>query len=140
MIRSEAVNIDYVYPDAMWRTSTLATGDRQLVIVTLLRPFLDSADHERWAAQLIAYYTASLPDDALQPDLDFFAQYYLDSSGAFASLLYLNAEANAPIAEVHHAARLLFAATMDRSSEEEIASIVDARLAACRLQVYQLVK
>lgn len=35
-------------------------------------------DHERGAAQLIAYFTASLPDGTILPDLDFFAVYYLD--------------------------------------------------------------
>lgn len=33
---------------------------------------------ERWAAQVIAFYTASLPANIIEPELDFFAYFYLD--------------------------------------------------------------
>ncbi len=46
-------------------------GETSLLIVT---------DLERWAAEVIAFYTASLPDSFVEPDLDFFADFYLDSA------------------------------------------------------------
>lgn len=69
---------------------------RQLLVVTLLRPFLDDlgtsslvktclvvmtdgTDLERWAAEVIAYYTTSLPADVVPSQLEFFARYYLDT-------------------------------------------------------------
>lgn len=44
---------------------------------------LIDADHERAAAQAIAFYTASLPPETIDADLAFFARYYLDSSREF---------------------------------------------------------
>lgn len=38
------------------------------------------SDHERWAAEVIAFYTASLPAAIIDSELDFFAAYYLDSA------------------------------------------------------------
>ena len=79
-----------------WKISSLSTGYRQLVIVSLLRPFLDSpgefrshsqhgpahrSDYERAAADVIAFYSASLPSDIEEPDLDTFADFYLDPCG-----------------------------------------------------------
>ncbi|WWC65680.1 uncharacterized protein I303_108301 [Kwoniella dejecticola CBS 10117] len=92
-----------------WCISPMMTGLRQLVLVTLLRPFLDSPDHERWAAEVIAFYTASLPSSAIEPDLQFFAQYYMDSSS-----------------DVHQAARLLFAARLGRMSSGGISALIES--------------
>lgn len=36
-------------------------------------------DLEHWAAEVIAFYTASLPN-IIEPDLEFFASYYMDPS------------------------------------------------------------
>ncbi|WVF68617.1 hypothetical protein IAT40_003387 [Kwoniella sp. CBS 6097] len=91
-----------------WHVSATMTGLRQLVIVTLLRPFLDSPDHERWAAEVIAYYTASLPASVIEPDLEFFANYYMD-----------------PSPDVHQAARMLFAARVARMTKSEIEATVE---------------
>nr|XP_019009161.1 uncharacterized protein I206_05807 [Kwoniella pini CBS 10737]OCF47942.1 hypothetical protein I206_05807 [Kwoniella pini CBS 10737] len=99
---------EYAQGPDVWCISPAMTGLRQLVIVTLLRPFLDSPDHERWAAEVIAFYTASLPTFAIEPDLQFFAEYYMDSSG-----------------DVHQAARLLFAARLGRMTSGEIAAMID---------------
>jgi hypothetical protein len=38
------------------------------------------SDHERWAAEIIAFYTAPLPAAIIDSELDFFAAYYLDSA------------------------------------------------------------
>ncbi|KAK8849511.1 hypothetical protein IAR55_004845 [Kwoniella newhampshirensis] len=93
-----------------WRVSPSMTGLRQLVIITLLRPFLDSPDHERWAAEVIAFYTAALPSNIVEPDLEFFASYYMDSS-----------------TDVHQAARMLFAARLGRMTEDEIDAVVETK-------------
>ncbi|WWD20135.1 hypothetical protein CI109_104611 [Kwoniella shandongensis] len=106
----QAQELCYATGVEAWRVSPSATGLRQLVIITLLRPFLDSPDHERWAAEVIAFYTAALPSNIVEPDLDFFASYYLDSS-----------------ADVHQAARMLFAARVGRMSEAEIDAVVEAK-------------
>jgi hypothetical protein len=45
---------------------------------------LRDTDSERWAAQLIAYYTTALPEGSILAGLKglkFFAAFYLDSSG-----------------------------------------------------------
>ncbi|OCF37103.1 hypothetical protein I316_01008 [Kwoniella heveanensis BCC8398] len=94
-----------------WHVSAPMTGLRQLVIVTLLRPFLDSPDHERWAAEAIAYYTASLPVSTIEPELGFFANYYMDSSP-----------------DVHQAARMLFAARVARMTSD---AFVDHTVRPC---------
>ncbi|ORY34903.1 hypothetical protein BCR39DRAFT_515490 [Naematelia encephala] len=104
-----SLTLDYVNGRSAWKISALSTGLRQLAIVSLLRPFLDSPDLERWAAEVIAFYTASLPEDAIEPDLEFFASYYLDSSH-----------------DVHQAARMLFESRLDRMSEKEIESVIHA--------------
>ncbi|WWC92997.1 uncharacterized protein L201_007961 [Kwoniella dendrophila CBS 6074] len=92
----------------VWRISSKMTGLRQLAVVTLLRPFLDSPDHERWAAEVIAHYTASLPLTAIEPDLRFFAEYYMDSS-----------------TDIHQAARMLFAARVGRMDSKDIETIME---------------
>ncbi|BEJ14047.1 hypothetical protein CspHIS471_0312210 [Cutaneotrichosporon sp. HIS471] len=91
----------------VWRVSPTATFLRQLAIVSLLRPFLDSPEHEQWAADVIAFYAASLPDDALEADAELFAAFYFDS--AF---------------DVHQAARMLFGVRLSRMSSEEIEALV----------------
>jgi hypothetical protein len=48
-----------------------------LYAVKVLRP----TDSERWAAQLIAYYTTALPEGSMVAGLKFFAAFYLDASG-----------------------------------------------------------
>ena len=35
---------------------------------------------EKWAAEVIAHYSTNLPPGAVEPDLDFFAGFYLDSA------------------------------------------------------------
>ncbi|KAI9633004.1 uncharacterized protein MKK02DRAFT_40384 [Dioszegia hungarica] len=105
----------YSIPDAdkaeVWRISAESTGKLQLAIVTLLRPFLDSLDHERSAAQLIAYFTASLPEGSIPAGLPFFAAFYLDY-----------------IADIHQAARMLFGSQMDGMAEADFEAVVDAHL------------
>lgn len=91
----------------VWRVSPTVTCLRQLAIVSLLRPFLDSPEHEQWAADVIAFYSASLPEDALEADAELFAAFYFDS--AF---------------DVHQAARMLFAVRLNRMSNEEIEELV----------------
>lgn len=93
-----------------WRISERITGVRQLAIITVLRPFLDSPDLEQWAAEVIAFYTASLPPNIIEPDLEFFASYYMD-----------------PSYDVHQAARLLFAARVGRLSGSEIDTVARTR-------------
>ncbi|KAK6908897.1 hypothetical protein I203_102903 [Kwoniella mangroviensis CBS 8507] len=104
----EGGQFNYAQGVDVWSISPYMTGLRQLAIVILLRPFLDSPDHERWAAEVIAHYTASLPSLATEPDLHFFAEYYMDSS-----------------TDVHQAARMLFAARVGRMTSAEIDSTVD---------------
>ncbi|GMK53714.1 hypothetical protein CspeluHIS016_0103000 [Cutaneotrichosporon spelunceum] len=91
----------------VWQVSPTTTCLRQLAIVSLLRPFLDSPEHEQWAADVIAFYAASLPEDALEADAELFAAVYLDS--AF---------------DVHQAARMLFGVRISRMSNEEIEGLV----------------
>nr|XP_019043333.1 hypothetical protein I302_07908 [Kwoniella bestiolae CBS 10118]OCF22263.1 hypothetical protein I302_07908 [Kwoniella bestiolae CBS 10118] len=105
---SESDIFNYAQGVDVWSVSPVMTGLRQLAIVTLLRPFLDSPDHERWAAEVIAYYTASLPPTTIEPDLQFFAEYYMDSS-----------------TDVHQAARMLFSARVGRMSGAEIDATVE---------------
>lgn len=72
---------------------------RQLLILSLLRPFLESegvfylgdsrqslcyAEHERYAIRVIAFYATGLPEDIIPAELDFFATFYLDTSGEVA--------------------------------------------------------
>lgn len=102
--------ISYTSPAASWRVSSATTGLRQLAIVSLLRPFLDSPDYESYAADVIAFYTACLPDDAIEAELELFAAYYLDSA-----------------VDVHQAARMLFAARLSRMSNEVISELVTAQ-------------
>jgi hypothetical protein len=104
-------------PTGAWRVSPTVTGLRQLTIVTLLRPFLDSAEHESAAADVIAFYTACLPpdaSDASEADLELFTDYYLDS---------------AP--DVHQAARMLFAARLSRIPNEKIEQMVGDQQSHC---------
>ncbi|WVQ79391.1 hypothetical protein IAT38_001488 [Cryptococcus sp. DSM 104549] len=105
-----AYAITYATGVEAWRVSHAMTGLRQLAIITLLRPFLDSPDHERYAAEVIAFYTASLPSNIIEPDLEFFASYYMD-----------------PSTDVHQAARMLFAARVGRLSEAEIEDVTQSR-------------
>ncbi|KIR99396.1 hypothetical protein L804_03024 [Cryptococcus deuterogattii 2001/935-1] len=102
--------IAYAQGIEAWQMSERITGVRQLAIITVLRPFLDSPDLERWAAEVIAFYTASLPPNIIEPDLEFFASYYMD-----------------PSSDVHQAARLLFAARVRRLSGSEIDTVVRIR-------------
>lgn len=102
--------IAYAHGVEAWQMSERITGVRQLAIITVLRPFLDSPDLERWAAEVIAFYTASLPPNIIEPDLEFFASYYMD-----------------PSSDVHQAARLLFAARVGRLSGSEIDAVVRIR-------------
>ncbi|WWD04165.1 hypothetical protein V865_002231 [Kwoniella europaea PYCC6329] len=104
----EEEQFNYAQGIDVWCISPHMTGLRQLAIVTLLRPFLDSPDHERWAAEVIAQYTASLPSSAIEPDLHFFAEYYMD-----------------PSTDVHQAARMLFAARVGRMTSAELDSTVE---------------
>nr|ODN95521.1 hypothetical protein L204_04061 [Cryptococcus depauperatus CBS 7855] len=102
--------IGFVQGIEAWRMSKTLTGLRQLTIIALLRPFLDSPDHEKWAAEIIAFYAASLPATILEPELDFFASFYMD-----------------PCPDVHMASRILFAARVNKLVEAEIEDIVAAR-------------
>ncbi|KIR29487.1 hypothetical protein I307_01393 [Cryptococcus deuterogattii 99/473] len=102
--------IAYAQGIEAWQMSERITGVRQLAIITVLRPFLDSPDLERWAAEVIAFYTASLHPNIIEPDLEFFASYYMD-----------------PSSDVHQAARLLFAARVRRLSGSEIDTVVRIR-------------
>lgn len=99
--------VSYSSSCTVWRSSPTATGLRQLAIVSLLRPFLDSPDHESWAADVIAWYAACLPEDAIEADLELFAAFYLDSA-----------------TDVHQAARMLFGARLSRMANEEIEALV----------------
>ncbi|OXG25397.1 hypothetical protein C367_03219 [Cryptococcus neoformans Ze90-1] len=101
--------IAYAQGVEAWRISERITGVRQLAIITVLRPLLDSPDLEHWAAEVIAFYTASLPN-IIEPDLEFFASYYMD-----------------PSYDVHQAARLLFAARVGRLSGSEIDAVARTR-------------
>jgi hypothetical protein len=42
-----------------------------------------AADSELWAAKAIAQYSTCLPSGAIEPDLEFFAKYYLDAAGSY---------------------------------------------------------
>lgn len=99
--------VAFTTAQGVWRVSPTVTCLRQLAIVSLLRPFLDSPEHEQWAADVIAFYSASLPDDALEADAELFAAFYFDS--AF---------------DVHQAARMLFAVRLSRMPNEEIEDLV----------------
>lgn len=111
---NRTVELALTSPSAAWRVSPTVTGLRQLAIVSLLRPFLDSPDHESAAADVIAYYTACLPDDALEADLELFAAFYLDSA-----------------TDVHQAARMLFAARLSRIPNEKIEELVAEQQGHC---------
>jgi hypothetical protein len=102
----------------VWRVSSTTTCLRQLAIVSLLRPFLDSPEHEQWAADVIAFYAASLPEDALEADPELFAAFYFDS--AF---------------DVHQAARMLFGVRLGRMSNDEIEVLVSKWQDKCELMV-----
>ncbi|WVR08230.1 hypothetical protein IAU60_005277 [Kwoniella sp. DSM 27419] len=110
--------LSYASKGDVWRVSSQMTALRQLVIVALLRPFLDSPQYEEYAAGVIAYHTTSLPAYAIESELDFFADHYL-----------------APSADIHQAARMLFAARVARLSGSEIEAIVDANQAMLPSQV-----
>jgi hypothetical protein len=131
----------------MWYSSPTETGLRQLLIVALLRPFLEQdgesdslssllivQDLERFAAQVIAFYTASLPDDIEHANLDFFAAYYADPNGAYR---VQGAQTQLTISvEIQQAARMLFDSALDRMSEQEIQDLVtqyqpSRKLSAC---------
>ncbi|WOO76901.1 WD repeat-containing protein 7 [Vanrija pseudolonga] len=105
-----SATVAYTSPVDAWRVSSTATGLRQLAIVSLLRPFLDSPDHETWAADVIAFYASCLPHDAIEAELELFAAFYLDSCP-----------------DVHQAARMLFGARISRMSNTEIEALVDAQ-------------
>lgn len=90
-----SVEMVYVSRETLWHMSPEETGRRQLMIVSLLRPFLEDegksrhdlsvrsschAEYERYAAEAIAFYTASLPDDIVHAGVDYFAFFYLHTS------------------------------------------------------------
>lgn len=110
----KTVEVAYAPSAAAWRVSSAVTGLRQLAIVTLLRPFLDSPEHESYAADVIAYYSSCLPDNTLEAELELFAAFYLDSA-----------------TDVHQAARMLFAAQLTRMSSEQIAQLVAEQQGYC---------
>ncbi|TXT16045.1 hypothetical protein VHUM_00548 [Vanrija humicola] len=105
-----SATVAYTSPADAWRVSSTSTGLRQLAIVSLLRPFLDSPDHETWAADVIAFYASCLPHDAIEAELELFAAFYLDSCP-----------------DVHQAARMLFGARLSRMSNAEIEALIDAQ-------------
>ncbi|EIW71713.1 hypothetical protein TREMEDRAFT_27484 [Tremella mesenterica DSM 1558] len=101
------IQLSYTTGPASWCISPYDTGMRQLAIVSLLRPFLDSPDHEKAAADVIAYYTTCLPADIEDAPLDFFAGYYMDSAS-----------------NVQQAARLLFAARLSRMTDTDLETLI----------------
>ncbi|RXK36360.1 hypothetical protein M231_06397 [Tremella mesenterica] len=101
------IQLSYTTGPASWYISPYDTGMRQLAIVSLLRPFLDSPDHEKAAADVIAYYTTCLPADIEDAPLYFFAGYYMD-----------------PASNVQQAARLLFAARLSRMTDIDLESLI----------------
>ncbi|WVQ75054.1 hypothetical protein IAR50_004663 [Cryptococcus sp. DSM 104548] len=105
----ESYELAYASGADAWQASEKVTGLRLLAIVSLLRPFLDSPDMEPRAAEVIAFYTASLPATIVEPDLQFFASYYMD-----------------PSADVQQAARMLFASRVSRLSESDIEELVES--------------
>jgi hypothetical protein len=116
------VEVAITSPAAAWHVSPTATGLRQLAIVSLLRPFLDAPEYESSAADVIAFYTACLPDGALEAPLELFAAYYLDSAS-----------------DVHQAARMLFAARLSRIANEMIVEFVADHQGQCKLPVTKCV-
>lgn len=99
--------VAYTSPEAAWQVSPTVTGLRQLAIISLLRPFLDSPDYDQHATDVVAFYSASLPENAAEADLELFAAFYLDSAS-----------------DVHQAARMLFGARLSRMPNEEIEKMV----------------
>lgn len=80
---------------------------------------------ERDAAEVIAFYSTSSSAGSLEPDLDFFSAYYLDSASMIPD--GAKSEADVTVADVHQAARMLFCARLDRMTEVEIEEVVTAR-------------
>ncbi|ODO06895.1 hypothetical protein I350_04255 [Cryptococcus amylolentus CBS 6273] len=104
----ESYKLAYASGADVWRASERVTGLRLLTIVALLRPFLNSPDMEPRAAEVIAFYTSSLPATIVEPDLQFFAGYYMDLS-----------------VDVQQAARMLFASRVIRLSESDVEELVE---------------
>lgn len=63
---------------------------------------------------MVAYYSASLPEDTIEAGIDLFAGYYLDTA-----------------ADVHQSARMLFGARLSRMPDEDIEKLVEARQDQC---------
>ncbi|GAA5943940.1 hypothetical protein JCM10213_009036 [Rhodosporidiobolus nylandii] len=68
-----------------WQVSPVATAQRLLLIVCLLRIFLNYPETERIASEAIVYYASCLADSVgssfAPPSLDVFARFWLDRNG-----------------------------------------------------------
>ncbi|ORY76900.1 hypothetical protein BCR35DRAFT_280286 [Leucosporidium creatinivorum] len=97
---------------AVWSISPLATAQRLLQIVCLLRVFLNFPETERYASQIIVFYASFLQDAVGEsfafPSLDVLADYWLDKSN-----------------EVQQAARSLFGTYLAASSDARVLALVE---------------
>ncbi|BGP41867.1 hypothetical protein JCM10449v2_005861 [Rhodotorula kratochvilovae] len=99
-------------PRAPWTISPVATAQRLLQLVCLLRVFLNYPETERVASEAILYFASCLADTVgpafCPPALDVLAQFWLDKN-----------------AEVQQAARSLFGTYLAAMPDNRIASLVE---------------
>ncbi|GAA6030192.1 hypothetical protein JCM8097_008980 [Rhodosporidiobolus ruineniae] len=97
---------------APWTVSPVATAQRLLRLVCLLRVFLNYPGSERTASQAIVYYASCLADSVgpafAEPSLDVFAHFWLDKSS-----------------EVQQAARSLFGTYLASLPDDSILAFVE---------------